>query len=232
MSETADPIAGLTTKSLAELEREMARDHARLEAALCGFTAAEGSFARMTGPARFVTNEAHQASFQEHAGILDAPEAQALWVAGLVHARARRLAARTQEERAQPKLTDAALASAAARREFVKEDCESLPLGEVRDAVRLAVAEGDRAALWLYLRYLPRRFGNLRPADRGAEAERQELDSLLKQAAKALTDGKAGVVHEKARKLLARAQEARERAGKRQRAAEAERLRASGRYER
>ncbi len=227
---TTDPVAGLSTKTAAELEREMAGDEARLDAALRRFTAAEADFAKRTDAARFITNEAHQASFKEHAGVLDAPEAEALGVAGEVHAKARRIAALTQEDRAQPRLGDAEMASAAAKREFVKEDCEGLPLGDLLDAVRQAVAEGDRAAQWLYLRYLPKRFEVLRPDDARLEAERQELDSLLKQAAGGLTDGKAGVVHEKARALQQRAMEATERAGRRQRAAAAERMKQTGRY--
>lgn len=82
-------------------------------------------------------------------------------------------------------LTAEELARANARRAFVAEDAEALPLSELTDRVRAATVAGDKATAFLYARYARRR------VDSGLEAGRERGGLPARDAALLRTLGEA-----------------------------------------
>ncbi len=61
------------------------------------------------------------------------------------------------------RMTPEELATVRGRQDFIREDASRLPLRELVDQMRRALAVGDKAALYLYARYVPERLAALRP---------------------------------------------------------------------
>ena len=75
-------------------------------------------------------------------------------------------------------LTPAELDRATARREFVREDAERLPIGELAARLRGALDANDRALLYLWVRYGARRVEQEQEQGRGARTH-AALPTLL-----------------------------------------------------
>ncbi len=219
----------VAAKSVTEMETALGAGDEQVQAALRRFEEAEAKYGQLTNRDRFQTDEAWQASFREHAGVLDGPEGELLAAADGAYNLTRQVQALTDAgAREQIKLPDDEMARAASLREFVKEDCAlGLPYSDLRDALREALGEGNRAALWLYLRYAPARLGEpLKPGEETDQrAARQAIEQMLDRAAVLLSDGKTQALREKAQVLRARALEASQRASVRQNAALTEQMR-------
>jgi hypothetical protein len=65
--------------------------------------------------------------------------------------------ARLEGEDGWEKLSESERQTAATRREFIKEDVATLPSPELIKRARAAIAAGDKAACWLWHRYLGQR---------------------------------------------------------------------------
>jgi hypothetical protein len=89
-------------------------------------------------------------------------------------------------------LTEAELARANARRAFVKEDAEELPVHALVPRVKAALASDDKAELVLWQRYLGRRF------EKTAGRDKEELSAVVRGLEERLADPKR---REKRRKL-------------------------------
>lgn len=104
------------------------------------------------------------------------------------------------------RLTADELARANAKALFVREDCESLPLPELAERCRVALAGGDRAAQLLHGRYATRRARAMQEAAREGGrrlpdsdlAALRDLDTVLREMDAALADPKAKARRERA----------------------------------
>ena len=61
-------------------------------------------------------------------------------------------------------MTPEELATVCGRQDFLREDASRLPLRELVDQMRRALAVDDKPAMYLYARYVPERLATVRPA--------------------------------------------------------------------
>lgn len=107
----------------------------------------------------------------------------------------------------QPMLTDAEIATANARREFIKEDVSDRDLPGLLDMTRHALTTDDRPTLYLLTRYLPNRLqaSEASWADTGAADGAETLRKLIREASDRLRDGRLDPLQKRAQDALSKA---------------------------
>ena len=98
--------------------------------------------------------ERDAAILEAAAAAFDADAARYLTLADRERERAEAEFARLDGADGWERLTEAERQAAATRREFVREDVERLAPAEVERRARASLAAGDKAACWLWARYL------------------------------------------------------------------------------
>ena len=155
-----------------------------------------------------------QPIYADHGERLQAVEADLETAMRSIHetvnqVRAAAAAIEAAEEHADPtgRLTPAELERANQRAMFVREDAERLPLDQLAARMRQAIATGDKALTFLWLRYGQARMDAEQRTERrrtpGEGAAAGEILTLLRQARATFQDTKA----------LARAERLREESG-------------------
>lgn len=136
---------------------------------------------------------------------IEATEAALGKASNIASANARSLAA--QLETAEPQLSDAEAARAGSLATFVREDCETAPIGRVRDQMRAALQGSDRAAMFCWLRYGRQRIDRRDPVhatDNAPDGQRakSEVIRMLSAMRERLQDEAKAKAHGKAKDLI------------------------------
>ena len=112
----------------------------------------------------------------------------------------------TSQDR-EPTLSDADMNRASAAREFVKENCDTLTLRDIRTKAQHALQTNDAAQAWLYMRYGMQRLGENREADRHSPQDIANLQMLLASVKDRMSDKRSRDTNARAKQLrLAAAQ--------------------------
>jgi hypothetical protein len=102
---------------------------------------------------------------------------------------------------------------------FAEADCRDMPLRDLAAQVRAAVVADDRAKMFAYGRFLPKRLAGAPSGRADSDAgERNDLRTLTRVIAERLADPAFAPVNERATSLLMRAEKVRREAGTRARA--------------
>jgi hypothetical protein len=133
---------------------QLRRDASAATQAAEKYAAAATTYEYKARRMHYITDEAHEASFQEYAGPLDEAEAAALRVACAVTRIAFAVRAQLAETIA---VSDQEMAVAAQRQTMIAGDVERLPLPRLAEDVRVAIMRNDRPAMYLYGRLLGER---------------------------------------------------------------------------
>ena len=205
--------------TLAEIVAQLTADESTLGRLAASLTTAQRSYETATDRRYYSTEEAHAASFAEHLPAVQAVEAEVARGAGGIRARAREAIALT--ERQQPTLTDAEQAAAAMRREFVREDAETLPLDQLLERIQGVMLLDDRPGMYLYGRYarmrLGRGEGDGAPLDNRQGNAKGAIAAAVAEIDKRLRGGEVRAVYERALALLGKAGDLEAKAEKRER---------------
>jgi len=183
-----------------DIDRLLRQDADRVERGQRDLDAARSTFHRMTTGGY---TEMEAAAVTEHEPALRARELDVIATVASVERNTRQAISALDAGR-QPVLSPEELSAASAAREFVKEDCATLPPAHLRDRMRAAVLAGDRSAMYLWQRY-----GGLRELTAtgapGEEAAIREIRTLLATMRQQLQDTRFDVPLTDARELLGRA---------------------------
>lgn len=205
----ADPV-----QSFEEMVAELNSTTARLESVQTKLTQAQTDYQTKTEKYYFPTDEAREQARKDLLPTLEPVEQEAARLAGALSLNARRILEATKSEAASQ--TDAEVAVADSKREFVKEDCTELDYRRLLSRVQQAINQGDRPAMWLYLRYGTQRLAH---ADKDQfntdEVAKSSFAAALRSIEGSLTTGKAKSVNDHAFKVLRKAQELERAATKR-----------------
>lgn len=200
-----------------DIDRLLRQDADRVERAQRDLSTARSTFQRLTTGG---SAEMEAAAIAEYEPALRARERDVIATVDSVERNTRQAISALDAGR-QPVLSAEELSAASAAREFVKEDCATLPPAQLRDRMRAAVLAGDRSAMYLWQRY-----GGLRELTAtgapGEEAAIREIRTLLAAMRQQLQDTRFDGPLGDARELLGRAVDLRTNAGRRQSQAEAE----------
>lgn len=212
-SDAGDFDPAMTPQAMETLLRG---DGDRVTAASRRLSQARQQFEIATDRSRFSTDTGHAGALAEAEPVLRQAEHDAVAVAESAEVNARQTLAQIQQP-TPPALADADAPVAAARAQFVKEDCADLPIAELAARVRLAVMTDNRVDQWLYLRYGAPRTTEAGHHDDlpGAEAARRELQTLLRVIRDRLRDRSLDPVRERTTASLRSAQSLRSTASAR-----------------
>lgn len=195
-------------------------DGTRVRGAQRALEAAEGLYARATDRFYYSTDEAHQASFKEHAGPLAKAEDSATGVASAAEANARAVLAQIPGDTIT--LDAAGMAEAATRQALLAHDAANLPLDRLMTDVRAAIAHDDKPAMFLYAKLVSQRLAE--PQARDAQERQQSAVSSLRnmvwQINDALRDRSFDALRQQALDAIGEASTLRSRASKRERKAQ------------
>jgi hypothetical protein len=194
----SDTALELTTHPIVILDQMTTNALADLGAAQFAFDAAVTAFERRTSRQYYRSDLAHAAAVEERTPEIIAALEAAGKAADAVYQQARNLEAATSADR-EPVLSDADMQRASSRMGFAKEDCQDLPLAELRAKIQHAIQTSDTALCWLYFRYAPARLQERRQADLHAGQERDNVRQLLDSLRGRLVDTRPRQVHQKAK---------------------------------
>lgn len=164
----------------------------------------------------YLTDEAHQAAFKEYVGPLEEAESAAIRIAGAASRNALAIRAQLVETIA---VSDADMAVVAQRQPMIVRDIAELPLSQLAEDVRIAIARDDRPAMYVYARYLGERTkaGDLRSDRPDEAAARSQLSRMMLQIRESLRDNSFDDVRKRVADVLDKAGSLEGRAKKRQR---------------
>jgi cell division protein FtsB len=142
--ESEIPTSDVLTRE--QMTAQLRRDVSAATQAAEKYAAEEAAFEYKTRRMHYISDEMHEASFQEYAGPVDEAEAAALRVAGAVTRNARAVRAQLAETIA---VSDQEMAAAAQRQTMIAGEVERLPLPRLAEDVRVAIMRDDRPAMYL-----------------------------------------------------------------------------------
>lgn len=209
-----------TTLPLDEQTRLLRQDSDRLDIAERELAAARRAYeAHVVNGVNADIAEVRERLEEQYGGALREAEEAATKLAEAVGSRARGVKTATQTARA--KLSGGELVEAGAFAPFAEAACRDLAIRDLVSEIRSAVVGNDRAKMFAYSRFLPKRLapaaseiGNFRPDP--AAREKAELKRLLGVIAERLADPAFEPVNRRATDLLMRAGAVERDASKRQ----------------
>ncbi len=208
--------------SIDEMDRLLNDDTDRIDRAQRRLQEARRTYeAQVTNAPDSDIIEVREAREASYGSALRAAEAEAEKLARIALTNGRGIHAATAK--AQLTLSDEEWARADARRGFVREQCEVLPLHRLVDHLQHAIMKNDRALMYAFAQYIPLRVaaGDRDDAGNGrrspAEREKRELRRMLGVIGDKLKDPAFGPVNKRALDLIGRAGDLEREAGKRRR---------------
>jgi hypothetical protein len=206
----AEPVSveaqHLMTLPIGQLESQIRENSTTLGSLSDQLSDARRIYVLRTHPSRHLSTEAREVALRDHLPALQAVECQVEQAAAHLRESAQVIVGATSQDR-EPTLSDADMNRAAAAREFVKENCETLTIQELRSKVHHALQTNDAAQAWLYLRYGMQRLGDNREADRRTPQDIVNLQTLLASVRDRMSDKRCKETNVRARELrLAAAQ--------------------------
>lgn len=217
--DTATPTSDVLTD--AQMNSILRDDRERIDRAGQALEQAQSTYRYETQRGRHLSEEAHAAALRDRMPALESAEREAQRVADV--SRRNTMSIRTQIENPGLALSPADAERAAAMAGVAKLEAESLPLAELEQRLRAAIARDDKAAMYLATVTMPARLNgdDARPLGREREAA-QALRRMLSQARDVLRDASFDALHKETDGALLRADELRSKATKRRRQAEME----------
>jgi len=196
----------LSTLPISDMEGRVREGHTTLETLTEQLRDAQRLYNNKTHPSRHTSPEARAVALRDHLPALTAIEQQVRDAAATVRAAAQVIDEATGQDR-EPTLSDADMIRASAAREFVKENCDTLPINQLRSKVQHALQTRDPAQAWLYLRYGMQRLSDHREEDRHSAQDAESLRSLLASVQDRMSDKRGRETNARAKALrLAAAQ--------------------------